>query len=307
MDTEGKEEVGLMVELMVIVMAGLVLDHSANCMAKLVMWFKIDITGSSALLAGPRILQLKNVLHDIQTGKTLLVGHIHDGLYRFDVSHVASNSTADVRGSGSKLVCNTQLISSVELCHKSLGHPYNSTLILVLCNSSIPFRNNNLPHVQFGCSIKMLQTSFSSSTVDIARSSPEGQLVETSVIDCVNVPSPCDQLGSLHRSVTSLCTFFNSHPIQTRSKNGIFKPKVFSSIMTENEPVSIEETFKSTAWKAAAQTEYGALLANQTWDLMPLPEGRRAVVKRDVDGSVARYKGRLVVKGYLQEAGIDFQ
>ncbi|KAA3465016.1 G-type lectin S-receptor-like serine/threonine-protein kinase RLK1 [Gossypium australe] len=48
-------------------------------------------------------------------------------------------------------------------------------------------------------------------------------------------------------------------------------------------------------------------------DLVPLPVGRRAVgckwifkVKRHANGSVARYKRRLVVKGYLQEVGVDF-
>ncbi|KAG8479467.1 hypothetical protein CXB51_029912 [Gossypium anomalum] len=47
---------------------------------------------------------------------------------------------------------------------------------------------------------------------------------------------------------------------------------------------------------------------------MPLPAGRQTVgckwifkVKRNSDGSVARYKDRLVVKGYLQEARVDFQ
>lgn len=47
---------------------------------------------------------------------------------------------------------------------------------------------------------------------------------------------------------------------------------------------------------------------------MPLPEGRRAVgckwifkLKQNAEGSVARYKGRLVVKGCFQEADIDFQ
>ncbi|KAG8502477.1 hypothetical protein CXB51_000392 [Gossypium anomalum] len=49
-------------------------------------------------------------------------------------------------------------------------------------------------------------------------------------------------------------------------------------------------------------------------DLVSLPDGQRTVgckwifkIKRHADGSIARYKGRLVVKGYLQEADIDFQ
>ncbi|KAK5795313.1 hypothetical protein PVK06_036574 [Gossypium arboreum] len=101
--------------------------------------------------------------------------------------------------------------------------------------------------------------------------------------------------------------------MQTKSKSGIFKPRLFTSVLTDQEPTSIVEAFQSPAWTAAAHTEYTALLANHTWDLMPLPVGRKTVgckwifkIKRNTDGSVARYKGRLVVKGYLQEAGVDF-
>ncbi|KAG8501432.1 hypothetical protein CXB51_003747 [Gossypium anomalum] len=108
-------------------------------------------------------------------------------------------------------------------------------------------------------------------------------------------------------------TIVNTYPMLTRSKCGISKPKIFSTVVTEKEPVSIQEAFQSPQWTAAAQAEYQALLSNHTWDLMPLLAGRRAIgckwifkIKRNVDGSVARYKGRLVVKGYLQEAGIDF-
>ncbi|KAG8488706.1 hypothetical protein CXB51_016682 [Gossypium anomalum] len=93
----------------------------------------------------------------------------------------------------------------------------------------------------------------------------------------------------------------NAYPMQTRSKSGIHKPKVFSSVLTEKEPTNILEAFQSPAWTAAAQAEYNALLSNGTWDLVPLPEGRRAVgckwifrIKRHADGSVARYKGQLV-------------
>ncbi|KAA3465088.1 Retrovirus-related Pol polyprotein from transposon TNT 1-94 [Gossypium australe] len=69
----------------------------------------------------------------------------------------------------------------------------------------------------------------------------------------------------------------------------------------------------SPEWTKAAQQEYDALKHNQTWELVSLPPNRRAVgckwvfrIKKHADGSVARYKGRLVVKGYLQEARIDF-
>ena len=57
-----------------------------------------------------------------------------------------------------------------------------------------------------------------------------------------------------------------------------------------------------------------ALLKNNTWTLVPLPEGKRTVgcrwvfsVKHKADGSIHRYKARLVAKGYIQTYGVDYQ
>src|SRR6266498_2605339 len=56
-----------------------------------------------------------------------------------------------------------------------------------------------------------------------------------------------------------------------------------------------------------------ALQNNQTWELVPLPVGKRAVgckwvftVKQTPEGKVDRYKARLVAKGYSQTYGIDY-
>jgi hypothetical protein len=64
----------------------------------------------------------------------------------------------------------------------------------------------------------------------------------------------------------------------------------------------------------AAQEEIDALNRNGTWDLTPLPHGRRALtgkwvfsIKRDATGKIIRYKGRWVVRGFAQRAGIDYQ
>ncbi|KAG8480454.1 hypothetical protein CXB51_024676 [Gossypium anomalum] len=143
-------------------------------------------------------------------------------------------------------------------------------------------------------------------------------MVSSPGADCAEVPMPPSHAQSPSSDVPSAVherssSPANCHPMQTRSKSGIFKPRVFSSVLDEKEPSTIDEAFQSAAWTAAAKAEYGALISNHTWDLVPLPAGHRAVgckwifkVKRNADGSVARYKGRLVVKGYLQEAGVDF-
>jgi hypothetical protein len=66
-------------------------------------------------------------------------------------------------------------------------------------------------------------------------------------------------------------------------------------------------------WKAAMEEEMHALQKNKTWELVPLPKGKRAVgckwvftVKQNPKGEVDRYKARLVAKGYSQTYGIDY-
>ena len=56
-----------------------------------------------------------------------------------------------------------------------------------------------------------------------------------------------------------------------------------------------------------------ALQKNKTWDLVPLPRGKKRVgcrwvytIKYKADGSVERYKARLVAKGYTQTYGVDY-
>jgi hypothetical protein len=61
------------------------------------------------------------------------------------------------------------------------------------------------------------------------------------------------------------------------------------------------------------EEEYGALLANQTWDLVPRPSGCNVVtdkwiwtIKRPVDGTLERYKVRWVLSGFTQRPGVDY-
>lgn len=69
-------------------------------------------------------------------------------------------------------------------------------------------------------------------------------------------------------------------------------------------------------WAQAMTEELDQLHKNNTWELVHKDEierGHRPLggkwvykVKRDVDGNIARFKARWVVKGYLQQFGIDF-
>ncbi|KAK1614057.1 hypothetical protein QYE76_019574 [Lolium multiflorum] len=66
-------------------------------------------------------------------------------------------------------------------------------------------------------------------------------------------------------------------------------------------------------WRSAMDSEYAALLRNQTWQLVPRPAGVNVIdskwvfkVKHHADGSIERYKARLVAKGFKQRQGLDY-
>ncbi|WP_142674078.1 reverse transcriptase domain-containing protein, partial [Bacillus sp. SRB_331] len=83
-------------------------------------------------------------------------------------------------------------------------------------------------------------------------------------------------------------------------------------------PKSISEALDSEnefckEWAAATKAEFDSLQHNKTWELVRLPSGRNAIqnkwvfkVKSDEKGLVNKFKARLVVKGYSQRPGIDF-
>jgi hypothetical protein len=70
-------------------------------------------------------------------------------------------------------------------------------------------------------------------------------------------------------------------------------------------PTSVDEALDDSRWIQAMKEEMEALLKNKTWTLVSLPEGQKTVgcklvfsIKYKVDGSVERYKARLMEKGY---------
>ncbi|KAM1941804.1 hypothetical protein ACFX13_029341 [Malus domestica] len=111
----------------------------------------------------------------------------------------------------------------------------------------------------------------------------------------------------------------NSHPMLTRSKVGIFKPKALSAtkhpIAMENfVPTTYLQASKHAHWNQAMLEEFQALQSTGTWSLVPSSPHQNIVgckwvfrIKRKPDGTVDRYKARLVAKGFHQQEGIDFK
>jgi histone deacetylase 1/2 len=107
---------------------------------------------------------------------------------------------------------------------------------------------------------------------------------------------------------------------RTRLQSGIRKEKVYtdgtikySFFTSSDEPRNLEEALNDKNWKKAMDSEYMALMKNKTWHLVPPRKGINVVdckwvwkKKYKSDGSLDKYKGRLVAKGFKQRYGIDY-
>ncbi|MCO5560235.1 hypothetical protein L7F22_013846 [Adiantum nelumboides] len=80
--------------------------------------------------------------------------------------------------------------------------------------------------------------------------------------------------------------------------------------------ISLDEALsgpEASSWRQAMDSEYQSLMANGTWQLVPAPPNRKLVTckwlihkKFHADGSVSRYKARLVARGFTQIPGMDY-
>ncbi|GJP69825.1 hypothetical protein CLOP_g837 [Closterium sp. NIES-67] len=90
----------------------------------------------------------------------------------------------------------------------------------------------------------------------------------------------------------------------------------FSPVEIPGEPTNSKEAWEGPngkEWKKASDEEMGSIIENNTFDLVNLPPGRKAISskwlfkrKTDADGNIERYKSRLVAKGYQQQEKKDY-
>ncbi|GKA16459.1 ribonuclease H-like domain-containing protein [Tanacetum coccineum] len=102
----------------------------------------------------------------------------------------------------------------------------------------------------------------------------------------------------------------------TRSQSGIVKPIDRLSLHTFSIspiPKNPSHALKDPNWRNAMYDEYNALVKNGTWLLIPRPAGVNMVHsmslfkhKFHADGTLSRYKARLVANGCSQQLGVDF-
>ena len=105
--------------------------------------------------------------------------------------------------------------------------------------------------------------------------------------------------------------------MQTKSKSGIYKPKVYTTIVALldhfQEPSSVQQALQLPHWKTTMEAEYSALVRNGTWRLVPKTKRMHIVLNKWIfktelkgNGSLDKFKAKLVAKGFQQHASVDF-
>ncbi|KAI3746199.1 hypothetical protein L6452_08623 [Arctium lappa] len=107
-----------------------------------------------------------------------------------------------------------------------------------------------------------------------------------------------------------------SHPMITRSRASRSQHPVnlhtTAQTIVSLIPTSHIKAFSDPHWHDAMTEEYRALMDNHTWDLVPRPPDANIIRciwlfhhKFNENGTLQRYKARLVVNGKCQQVGID--
>nr|GEY72080.1 hypothetical protein [Tanacetum cinerariifolium] len=89
---------------------------------------------------------------------------------------------------------------------------------------------------------------------------------------------------------------------------------IYALTISVMEPKSVKEALIDPAWIESMQEELHQFIRLDVWELVPSPDGIKPLTlkwlfknKHDEENTVIRNKTHLVVRGYRQEEGIDFE
>ncbi|GJW18350.1 retrovirus-related pol polyprotein from transposon RE2 [Tanacetum coccineum] len=175
-----------------------------------------------------------------------------------------------------------------DLWHKRLGHPSLEVLKL-LPQEQIQEENLGRGHRKKETSVHL--RDYVTNTVkkkSLSCSTPPAQSRSSGTPYPIAHYVNCDKFSSCHR------TFLEA-------------------IEKEREPVTYYEAIKDKRWRSAMDSELKALEQNKTWTIDKLPPNKKALrckwvykIKYKSDGTIERFKARLVILGNHQVAGVDY-
>ncbi|GJX74288.1 zinc finger, CCHC-type containing protein [Tanacetum coccineum] len=181
---------------------------------------------------------------------------------------------------------------------------------LVAINSIIESRDAIFDENRFSSVPRPSQRSQVNGTEDFG-----GLVVSEKVTEeVVQQPEPELKKSIMHRTPKNFGPEFQLYLIQ--GTRDAVSDQHFYCFNVEDEPKTFDEAMKSqdvSFWKEATNDEMDSIMGNNTWVLADLPSGSKPLgckwifkIKLKVDGTIKRFKARLVIQGFKQKSGIDY-
>lgn len=105
----------------------------------------------------------------------------------------------------------------------------------------------------------------------------------------------------------------STQPMITRAKSNIYKQKTYLTATQDLEPINVKAALVDLKWHHAMKEEFQALERNSIWTLVPTESTTKIVgnkwvfqVKHNSDGSISKYKAKLVEKRFHKTDRVDF-
>ncbi|KAK1590519.1 hypothetical protein QYE76_017099 [Lolium multiflorum] len=200
-------------------------------------------------------------------------------------------------------------------------------VLLVLCLALLAPRDHHLPHSQYVIPVVSGFWSFFSYDLLKMNLFSASQLTDSGCRVILDADSCAVQdrrtqvlVGAGPRSLESpglweldwLRMSFPSRPVRQRRAPVRYSPSQYG-LSVVSEPTSYRDAERHPEWQLAMAEEIAALERTGTWDLVSPPSGVRPItckwfykIKTRSDGSLERYKARLVARGFQQEHGRDY-
>lgn len=148
-----------------------------------------------------------------------------------------------------------------------------------------------------------------SQVTNISQTAPPSETSSISTSPVTAPTSPSTPVEPLELPAPSDIDPSNILPTRLRSR-------ALRAAPTEPIPQSYDDIANmpdAEQWEAAVQSELQSLSRHDTWTPCPVPSGRSAIsskwvfkIKRNADGTINKYKARLVARGFSQQEGVDY-
>ncbi|XP_070047449.1 uncharacterized protein [Nicotiana tomentosiformis] len=253
----------------------------------------------------------KCFVFNLTTEKIVLKGKRVKNTYVVDLSILSDN----------KLTCLSVLDNDPLLWHNRLGHANLSQLEKLVSKDLVV----GLPNIKFkedkvyeACARG--KQEYDDEAIGLVRNSNE----TTTQTEAAPKKGTDDGTGTSrdNQLVVKSYKYQRSHPIENiiteltsriKTRSSLKYLCAFDAFLSLIVPKNVAEALRDVDWVNALQRELIQFERSQVWHLVPRPKNRSVIGtkwvfrnKLDEDGTVTRNKARLVVQGYSQEEGIDY-